>query len=193
MKEANQIRILCCFLAITTFTSFVRGSDTGIETNVSQTFDLNARECTDGYCSYHGRCNDEKTECICDKGYITFKSSDGKQCNYKQKSTLVAFLLEFFLGAEAGAGYLYLGQNGLGVGQLILFWLGIIPVCFIMCCGLLASDRRNGDTCAMILAALGCLYMLGLGIGIIAWWIYALVTIAQGNVVDGNGAPIPQL
>jgi len=149
--------------------------------------------CTDSLCNYNGRCNDEKTECVCDKGYITFESSDGTQCNYQQKNTLTAFLLEFFLGAEAGAGYFYIGQTGMAVGQLLLFWVGLVPLCLILCCGVVSSEKLDSGCVGITFAVFGCLYVVGWFVGILAWWIYALVTIGQGSVHDGNGAPIPQL
>jgi hypothetical protein len=141
--------------------------------------------CTEEYCSYRGRCDISQTKCICDDGYITFGKTD-KECNYKQKETLVAFLLEFFLGLESGAGYFYLGQTDMGIGQLVLFWLGFIPFCFIVCCSIGSSDTNKGGVgicCAY-------LYAFALIFAIIGWWIAALVTIGTGKVTDGNGAPI---
>ncbi|MEM9754759.1 MAG: TM2 domain-containing protein [Pseudomonadota bacterium] len=42
-----------------------------------------------------------------------------------QKNPVVAYLLWFFLGGF-GAHRFYLGKIGSAVGQLILFWLGIV-------------------------------------------------------------------
>ena len=54
-----------------------------------------------------GTCN-EKNECICKKGYDTVDdlSKGDFYCNYRKKSKLIAFLLEFVLGF--GAGHFYM-------------------------------------------------------------------------------------
>jgi hypothetical protein len=140
--------------------------------------------CTDANCSYRGRCNDMQTYCICNDGYITFGVTD-KQCNYKQKETLIAFLLEFFLGVPGGAGYFYLGQTYMGVGQLLLFWVGLIPLCLLTCC--LVAGSEGGAVAGMCCAYL---YIFLWGIATSGWWIAALVTIGTGKITDGHGAPI---
>lgn len=138
--------------------------------------------CTNGFCNYRGFCDDTKTYCICNTGYITFRSTDGTQCNYQQASTVAAFLLEFFLGSMSGAGYFYLGKIGLAVGQLVLF---LVSIC---CCGggyyYVKGDGSKGY------ASGGCGL---LSLGIFIWWLYAVIVIGLGHVTDKNGAPIPPL
>jgi len=147
--------------------------------------------CTDySDCNYNGVCTKEKT-CRCNDGYITFPEDNESGCNYKQKNTLTAFLLQFFLGGFSGAGYFYLDVIPYGVGELFLFWGFFFCICIFACC-LIASVKNGNDdnTCLSILVSLfGCLWI----IGILVWWIYSLVTIANGSQLDGNGAPIPRL
>jgi hypothetical protein len=137
-------------------------------------------------CSYHGICQDNGKNCVCNDGYISSQpSSDNVQCDYKQKDTLIAFLLEFFLG-EFGGGYFYLGLIPLGVGRLCFFILGMIPIIFIVCVGVLTDS----DVCIIVFATCySCLWT----IGVIGWWIASMVMIANGTILDGNGMPIPAL
>ena len=52
-------------------------------------------------CSYHGICRDDGKSCACSDGYTT-SLNNNIQCDYKQKDTLTAFLLELFLGQFGG-------------------------------------------------------------------------------------------
>lgn len=152
----------------------------------------NARgNCTNDFCNYHGICDDTDTHCVCNSGYITFESKDFTECNYQQKNTLIAFLLEFFLG-YAACGYFYLGQINLAVGQLIFNFVGLIPICIFACCGVFALVKEC-EGCGIFLYSLSICYVLGWTCGTFIWWVYALVVIAQGSILDGNGATIPQL
>lgn len=156
----------------------------------SLTIGSNVGNCTASMCNNHGTCDDTNTYCICESDYITFKSTDDTSCNYKQKNTLIAFLLEFFLGF-AGIGYFYIGRISLGIGQLILNCAGLIPFCVACCCG--TALLKDSNSCTTFVGFLiGCYLLLWCG-GILTWWVYALVTIAHGNITDGNGAIIPQL
>jgi hypothetical protein len=149
--------------------------------------------CTDAYCNYNGRCDDTNTKCICNERYITFNSINGTECNYKQKRALGTLLMEVFLGLEVGGGYLWLGHYALGVGQLLLFWIGLIPLYFIICGGVISSENRNGDFSAAFFCCFGCLYITGWVVGVLTWWIYAMVQMGNGTILDANGAPIAPL
>ena len=58
-----------------------------------------------------GVCNEEN-ECVCVKGYDTIDdlSRGDFYCNYKKRSKLITFLLEFVLGF--GSGHFYERQFG---------------------------------------------------------------------------------
>ena len=92
-------------------------------------------------CSWNGFCVDINT-CRCDDGYTTHYNKGNnkdnnnvtKACNYKQKSRLVAFLLQFFLFI-VGAGNWYLDNVALAAGQLIYNFGGTMMICWhgILC------------------------------------------------------------
>lgn len=171
------MKLLCIFLVISLFLI------SHISANNETSLALVGSNCTEEACNYNGVCTNTGA-CYCFHGYITYNSDDGGSCNYKQKETFAAFLLEFFLGMEFGAGYWYIGQNGLAAGQLVFFWGSILVYCIIFCIG------KNSGKCAAVIAGLfGCLHAIAL----LGWWIYALVDIAGGTITDGDGASIPSL
>jgi len=145
--------------------------------------------CTPGpnsaQCDYHGTCKVDGTGCMCDSEYATH-NSDIIQCNYKRKSTLLVFLLQFFLGIPTGVGYFILGLNGLGAGQLVLFWLGLIPVC-VLGCAMAGGGGGSGGAAGICLST--C-YILCWLVGILAWEIYFLVMIGTGKQEDSNNVPL---
>ena len=75
-----------------------------------------------------GICNEEN-ECICIKGYDTIDdlSKGDFYCNYRKKSKLIAFLLEFVLGF--GSGLFYMGKTTLGTIKMIYTTLTCLLFC----------------------------------------------------------------
>ena len=65
-----------------------------------------------------GVCNEENF-CVCKEGYDTIDdlSRGDFYCNYKKKSKLIAFLLEFVLGF--GSGHFYMGHTILATIKMI--------------------------------------------------------------------------
>ena len=65
-----------------------------------------------------GVCN-EKNECVCIPGYDTVDdlSKGDFYCNYRKKSKLITFLLEFVLGF--GSGHFYMGNLFLATIKMI--------------------------------------------------------------------------
>jgi hypothetical protein len=133
-------------------------------------------------CSYHGVCSGNYT-CVCNTGYITFPSSSINGCNYKQKSQLTAFLLQFFLGEICGAGEFYLGNNDIGAGQIVYFWGNTIFIILMICT--LTNFYKENEIMSTIY-----IWRILSGIGLIIWWIYELVVISNGIRHDGNDAPL---
>lgn len=147
--------------------------------NVTTFSTTTTANCTSAFqCNYNGICGEDH-KCYCNNGYITYKSDIG--CNYKQKSTLIAFLLELFLGPFSGAGYFYLGLNELGAGQLVYMWGGL---CILQ--PFLAAISNNKNPFPV------CFTLMWV-ISIIFWWLYAIILIGKGQIYDSNGAPIPSL
>lgn len=89
-----------------------------------QLFICNKYTCPKG----RGTCN-ENNECVCLKGYDTIDdtSKGDFYCNYKRKSKVIAFILEFVLGF--GSGHFYLGHKEVGIIKMILMEL----TCLIFC------------------------------------------------------------
>jgi len=112
-------------------------------------------------------------------------------CCYTQKNQLIAFLLQFFIGA-VGAGRFYLGYIGIGVGQLVLSLLVCcLPGCMIIC-SLCTKGGVEKSMAALggVFAYFGCV-VLCLGIsGIMVWWLYDLVIIGTNAVTDFNGVAL---
>ena len=75
-----------------------------------------------------GICN-EDNECVCVKGYDTIDdlSRGDFYCNYRKKSKLIAFLLEFVLGF--GSGHFYMGHTTLGTIKMIYTSLTCLLFC----------------------------------------------------------------
>ena len=75
-----------------------------------------------------GVCNEEN-ECVCVKGYDTIDdlSRGDFYCNYRKKSKLIAFLLEFVLGF--GAGHFYIGHTTLATIKMIYYSLTCLLFC----------------------------------------------------------------
>ena len=75
-----------------------------------------------------GVCN-ENNECVCIKGYDTVDdlSLGDFYCNYKKRSKLMAFLLEFVLGF--GSGHFYMGHTTLATIKMIYTSLTCLMFC----------------------------------------------------------------
>jgi len=134
-------------------------------------------------CSNHGSCNLLGTECICDSDYTTFDSID-KQCDYKRKSQLTAFLLSFFFGVF-GAGRWYIGDILIGSIKVCTIWgLTCCGTCGIALC--FNTKNENSDKCVI-----SC-WRLFVSLFMLCWYIADIIifaTLKSGStvLVDGNG------
>ena len=102
--------ILICFLIFSSF-SFIKSNDDETKKNLIV---CNKYTCPKN----RGECNEEN-ECVCIKGYdsVDDLSLGDFYCNYKKKSKLIAFLLEFVLGF--GSGHFYMGKTVLATIKMI--------------------------------------------------------------------------
>ena len=151
----------------------------------------------------------ENNTCACSSSYT------GSFCEYKRKSKLTAFLLDFFLGS-CGAGQFYLGRTGIAVGILVLLLstcFVVLPITLVLayCCArrsfmsTLVGPPERGSGSGEIKAILGiglasqsagscmkcgmfCLELLIVVVGI--WWFVNWVLIVAGKTADGNGVPL---
>lgn len=181
--------ILLSLLIVTVCSLNLRNSTTYKNLQVDSFGDYTSIDCTPGTitnaCSYRGVCGTNNT-CFCNNDYITYPPNSEYGCNYKQKSGLTAFLLQFFLGG-LGVAEFYLGNNDLGAGQLCLLVGGIIFSLIVACfffCVCKSEDKLE-------LSVMSWISLIFLSVFI--WWIYDLVYIGKGWRLDGNGASISPL
>ena len=110
--------------------------------------------------------------CYCYTGYL------GVTCDYKQKKQVVAFCLEFFLGLF-GAGFFYMGLNGLAVGQLMTFLSAPIVLCFLAC-WFKESFKKEYASLIEIVWRLAWL----------VYWVVGAALIGVNKLNDGNNMPL---
>lgn len=130
-------------------------------------------------CDNHGSCLPDGN-CVCNDDYTTYNCDMGVQCCYKRKSRLAAFLLQFFLGAESGAGLWYIGQDVPAGMELMLFLLLIFFGCLVVFCA------KRGEKFAFLSLCLAYLTAVTLPI----YWLAYLIIIGIGDINDGNGIKI---
>ena len=133
--------------------------------NCIQSITCNGR----GYCRFDDHCD-------CYSGYTTFPSNNNIECNYKEKSHLTAILLQTFFGL-IGSGYFYIEQTRLGYGELALtltqLTVSVGCYCFV----------KEENELLHIVIFLLCM-------GMISWWITAIIMISIGEQHDGNGVSL---
>ena len=122
-----------------------------------------------------GVCN-EDNECVCIKGYDTIDdlSRGDFYCNYKKKSKLMAFLLEFVLGF--GSGLFYMGHTTLGTIKMIYTSLTCLMFCQYHSIRKITELKSFAVPLERILL-----------VGWAAWQIIDGLLIAFGFYKDGNG------
>ena len=122
-----------------------------------------------------GACND-RNECICLRGYDTIDdlSKGDFYCNYKKKSKLITFLLEFVLGF--GAGHFYIGNINLGTAKMIYTSLACLLFCQYNSIKKITEIKRIAVPLERILI-----------LGWVVWQIIDGLLIFFGYYKDGNG------
>ena len=137
------------------------------------------RPCVDDEMCKNGKCvieyNQTSGDCQCDEKYA------GKECDYKRKNKLVAFLLSILLGS-LGADRFYLDYIELGVLKLLLPLFTCVGAC-IACCSV-AGGSDTGMAIGSIIAII-CNIVAGLAITI--WWLVDWILILKDDLPDGNG------
>jgi len=135
---------------------------------------------TDADCNYRGRCSVLTSDCVCDRGYLTFNCEIGEGCCYVQKQQLTAFCLSFFVGV-VGADRFYLGHDAVGAGKLVYF-LGTPCVLCILAIIL----ELNGVDGHMW----GLLFRFFWVLGGMVFWLHDVISIGLNNMNDHNHAPL---
>ena len=125
-----------------------------------------------------GKCGRDN-ECICAFGYTTIESEKfgDFKCNYKMKSQIKMFLLEFLVGF--GVGHFYIGNIKIALAKLLYSSLTCYIVCQLPSLEKLQSCRH-------------CAYYLQLvfGIGWILWQILDSILIGFGFYKDNYGVEL---
>lgn len=127
-------------------------------------------------CSFRGVCYPSSGQCVCNEGYTSFPKSNqlqGPQCNYKQKSRLVPFILHIIVGWCTGLGSFLLAEYAYGAAQLVTFW------CAVACI-----------PCVFHVMELGIVLVFCTGSAAAGVWITVLVKIGTADFSDANGAPL---
>jgi hypothetical protein len=132
-------------------------------------------------CNNHGTCNLQAPfNCVCDDQHV------GTDCSY-ERPKMWKDLLSAWLGSEFGMHYFYLGFIGLGIGQLLLFWLsccfGCGGICYNACSSTGNETTKTGHT------AVGCIFITLQILCILAWigWTIATIVFAFQGTADING------
>ena len=122
-----------------------------------------------------GYCN-ENNECVCTKGYDTVDdlSRGDFYCNYKKKSKVTAFLLEFILGF--GSGLFYIERTTLATIKMIYTTITCLMFCQYHSIRKITELKRFAIPLERILL-----------VGWAVWQIIDGILIAFGFYKDGYG------
>lgn len=131
-----------------------------------------------------GMCNLDN-ECVCYRGYVTLLPKEGPkeglyQCNYEQKSQMVAFLLEFIL--SFGAGYFYIGNYVVGSLKFLF--------CFIFIFIFFALPYYSAKYRAMSLNKLTPYFQCFSVFLFCCWQIVDSILFGMNWIPDSNGIPL---
>jgi len=145
-------------------------------------------QCNSENCALpYATCLDANT-CKCLEGFANFTPDEVAPssffCFYTQKKQVVAFLLEFFVGA--GVGHLYSGRILFGIFKMSIFIGPLIIGCF-MCLGITIFEKMENATCfgmTMIILAIATI-CTGL-----VWQLTDIIIFGVNNYLDGNGVPL---
>lgn len=148
--------------------------------------DNNNDKCVLGICDTKGgKCTNGI--CICIKGFTTYLSSKNHTlCNYEQKNSVIAGLLELFLGS--GFGHFYSGRRINGVVKLSF----TILFCYSCCCSLYLIRKLKEDPRTSGHPHISFLFIFALtvGISLIFWQLVDSILFILGLYYDGNNMPL---
>lgn len=137
-------------------------------------------------CNYNGDCASDKSICICNHEYMTLPNENYPQCNYHMHSQLTTFLLQFFFGTMSGGGMWSIGRTDIGLGQVLLFWVGLVSFCIISAITICGCNKERNITIDSMIGCIGICVILAS----IIWNIVILVAIIKNDLYDGNNAPL---
>ena len=121
----------------------------------------------------------KSNRCSCFKGYITLDNPKfgTTSCNYKQKSQLKAFLLEFLI--SFGAGHIYLENVDLGIIKMATIFIFVTLLCCSTRCLRMCHKTILEDCFPYFQTMFVCIF--------VAWQVYDTFMIGMRKYNDGNG------
>ena len=147
-------------------------------------------------CNNNGICTMDKTNCICNKKYTTYKPVNDTECNYERKKQSIAFtmaIIPFF--GWFGPAYFYIGNKTLG-GVQLFFTLFLIAFVTARCYSVEVDEDdiempgykkiepllgRKNNKKAFIILYYACVLTVGF------WWIISSMLFCVDFYKDGNG------
>lgn len=142
-------------------------------------------KCTSNNCA--GECVTSR-KCSCLPGYVTqIRDKIAKNdiyCSYKQKSQLIAFLLEAVL--PFGVGHFYCERIMFGLSKMAIFFLPLISVISAFG-GMICTDKclQTGKSTVGFIAMFTVFITMS-----IVWWIADIITFGLNYYSDGNSIPL---
>ncbi|XP_064399281.1 uncharacterized protein LOC135345769 [Halichondria panicea] len=107
---------------------------------------------------------------------------------------LTAFLVSLF-ASSTGAANFYIGQDGLGGGQLVLLLIVLFVPCFMCClpCCMaccMEKDDVKGSFFFIIIMIVVVLLIIVASLAMSAWWIADLIIFATNQRLSSNGCTL---
>jgi len=145
------------------------------------------RNCWNKICaaSPQAECADYK--CQCSDGYITHPPNSIANCCYEQKSQMIAFFLEIFIGF--GLGHIYSLNYNLGMTKLIIYSVNCL-LFFLTLIYRLVKDEKIGYEKSILLRFSNIVSMLICFCVYTIWQCIDILLIGTNYYADGNGAPL---
>jgi hypothetical protein len=199
MVTSLKIHIAFFFLAISNkFTlcdeSFLRSLyDPSTDPIYDQMYYIRNIQCSSfTNCPAPNNCIDDTT-CKCADGFVnlpppkdsTITSDPIPYCQYKQKSQLTAFLLQFFI--LHGSGHFYVGNLQYAIPQLIICLCPTL-IYIVMCMMGIKIRKTDGPRTLtnLILVLFTCLFFFTM----ISWWLADVIIFGTNSYNDSNGIPL---
>ena len=146
--------------------------------------------CGDSFCSTSGGIC-ENTEsgkvCKCKEGYTTPEEDEFYNCCYKQKSSLIAFILEACL--FFGIGHFYVGNKKIGITKAIIYGILLI-FSLIICCRRFFRKNRYVSDSSIITRIFKIFCILACGCTFIIWQMIDSVMFNIGGYTDDKGVKL---
>ena len=146
--------------------------------------------CGNSFCSKEGGiCEETSTgkNCKCKSDFTTPEEDEFYNCCYKQKSSLIAFILEacFFFGI----GHFYVGNKKIGITKAIIYGILLI-FSLIICCRRFFRKNRYVSDSSIITRIFKIFCILACGCTFIIWQMIDSVMFNIGGYTDDKGVKL---